>query len=66
MFELTITMMVPNKDGDYNFKENHKYYFEESDVEEMFDLIQATIKATKNEIEYTIRIIEEGQIEDEE
>lgn len=66
MFQLTITMMVPNKERDYIYRENHKYYFEESEVEDMFDLIQATIKATKNEIEYTIRIIEEGQIEDEE
>lgn len=66
MFQLTITMMVPNKERDYIYRENHKYYFEESEVEDMFDLIQATIKATKNEIEYTIRIIEEGQIKDEE
>lgn len=59
MFELTI--LQRNK-----YDEQMKFYFKEEEVGDMVDMIQTMVKASRNEIEHSIRVIEEGQIADDE
>lgn len=61
MFELEIKQ---RREGSLYLSESHKYF--SKDLEKLFDLIDLSIKLSRNEIEYTIREIEEGQVEDNE
>lgn len=58
MYELTI---IQRKDRELSTKQI--YYFE--DLQACFDAVEALIDNARCETEYIVRVIEEGQIEDE-
>jgi len=49
-----------------NYKEELILYFEKSQFEEMCNLMQSIMKASKHEVDFLIREIEEGQVEEDE
>lgn len=63
MFELTI--MQKRLLNGHTYDECQVYYFKADDIEEMFNVIETLLKAARNETEYIIREIEEGQIDEE-
>lgn len=60
MFELRIIQRRAYSEKDLFF------YFTSEDVEEMFNLIEMMVKASRHETEYAIRVIEEEEMENEE
>lgn len=64
MFELTIIQEKPSRHTGSTISEEQNYFFKDEDIEEMFDLVASLIKAAKYETQYTIRVIEEGQVEE--
>lgn len=60
MFELKIMQK-----GDSHYStEDVFFYFKDADL--MFDFLSIALTHTQKETEYAIRVIEEGQIEDDE
>jgi len=60
MFELIIKQQPDGR----CYTNDHKYY--SKDLEELFEMVEQSIKLAKCEISYVIREIEEGQIEEDE
>lgn len=62
MFELLITQKKPSVVTG-NLLEEEQIY-RSKDIEVLFDMVNLTIKLSPYEISYTIRELEEGQVED--
>lgn len=63
MFELTIMQKRPsNRADNYIFEETEMFYFTADELPMMFEVIEVLLNAARTETEYTIRVIEEGQI----
>lgn len=62
MFELLITQKKPSVITGNLIEEEQIY--RSKDIEVLFDMVNLTIKLSPYEISYTIRELEEGQVED--
>lgn len=62
MFELRVLQRKPSDFTGNIIEEEMVFFFNEEDAEEMFDMISIMIKAARYETEYSIRVIEEGQV----
>lgn len=62
MFELLITQKKPSVVTGNLIEEEQIY--RSKDIEELFNMVNSTIKLSPYEISYTIRELEEGWVED--